>query len=188
MLALRWITCAAAALALAATAAVAADYPDKPVKVIVPFQTGGMSDTTARIFQRSFEKGGHLGQPGVIDDAQSIGRHDHHIGIEPPRQIGIGKTIGQRAEQTTGPLDDQRLAALPPPLGSLDHPLDIDAASFQGGGRRRCQSRQRLTAIWNIQVENRLAASNDPAARTMRSQVSWKRSSTSRPPVCRWMK
>jgi tripartite-type tricarboxylate transporter receptor subunit TctC len=62
----RWITCAAAALVWVTTGTVAADYPEKPVKVIVPFQTGGMSDTTARIFQKSFERGGHLGQPLTI--------------------------------------------------------------------------------------------------------------------------
>lgn len=62
----RLIAYAAAALMLATTGAVAADYPEKPVKVIVPFQAGGMSDTTARIFQRSFEKGGYFGQPLTI--------------------------------------------------------------------------------------------------------------------------
>jgi len=56
---------AAAGVAMMAGTA-AAQFPEKPVKVIVPFAAGGMSDTTARIFQRSFEKQGHLGQPLTI--------------------------------------------------------------------------------------------------------------------------
>ena len=45
--------------------------------------------------------------------------------------------------------------------------------SCGSGGGRRCQSRQRLTAIWKSQVEKRRPLSKRAAWRTTRSQVSW---------------
>jgi tripartite-type tricarboxylate transporter receptor subunit TctC len=54
-------------LAIAAThPSVAADYPTRPIKIIVPFGTGGVSDTTARITARAIEKA--LGQPVVVEN------------------------------------------------------------------------------------------------------------------------
>jgi tripartite-type tricarboxylate transporter receptor subunit TctC len=41
-------------------------YPSKPIKLIVPFEAGGTSDTTARLVAHQLEK--QLGQPIVIDN------------------------------------------------------------------------------------------------------------------------
>jgi tripartite-type tricarboxylate transporter receptor subunit TctC len=49
---------------LVATAVAAADYPTKPIKVIVPWAAGGDSDAIARVSASLMEK--HLGQPMVI--------------------------------------------------------------------------------------------------------------------------
>jgi tripartite-type tricarboxylate transporter receptor subunit TctC len=56
-----------AALAIAAAnCALAADFPTRPIKVIVPFGTGGVTDSTARITARAIEKA--LGQPIVVEN------------------------------------------------------------------------------------------------------------------------
>jgi tripartite-type tricarboxylate transporter receptor subunit TctC len=64
----KWIHGAALALALAFVSAVASGqgYPNKPVKMIVPFAPGGASDFVARII--SPKLGEALGQPIVIEN------------------------------------------------------------------------------------------------------------------------
>ncbi|ETA51167.1 tripartite tricarboxylate transporter substrate binding protein [Ponticoccus alexandrii] len=52
---------AGAALAVTATAGFAADYPDRPVTIIVPWGAGGGTDTIIRIFAAGFEEA--MGQP-----------------------------------------------------------------------------------------------------------------------------
>jgi len=57
----------AALLALAPTLGMAAaDYPEKPIRVIVPTATGGSIDMNARLFERVFETAGLLKQPLTI--------------------------------------------------------------------------------------------------------------------------
>lgn len=53
-----------AVAALTAGAAQAADYPSKPVTLIVPFAAGGSTETMARIFSEALSDG--LGQPVVV--------------------------------------------------------------------------------------------------------------------------
>lgn len=56
-----------AALAGALMAApVQADWPEKPVKVVVPFKAGGTSDTVARAFQAAIQENEILPQPITI--------------------------------------------------------------------------------------------------------------------------
>lgn len=49
----------------------AVNYPNRPVKVIVPFVPGGNADSTARIFAEAYSQ--RLGQPFVIDNRGGAG-------------------------------------------------------------------------------------------------------------------
>ena len=62
---------AIAATALAATAAIAQDWPNKTVKVIVPFPPGGGTDTVARPLAAKLSQ--MLGQQFVIDNRGGAG-------------------------------------------------------------------------------------------------------------------
>jgi tripartite-type tricarboxylate transporter receptor subunit TctC len=66
-----------AALALAAPAAAAETYPERPITMVVPYAAGGSSDILARLLGERLAKG--LGQPVVIDDRAGAGSR---IGIE----------------------------------------------------------------------------------------------------------
>jgi tripartite-type tricarboxylate transporter receptor subunit TctC len=64
-------TALVAACALAATAASAQTYPDRPVTMIVAFAPGGADDATARIIQDAMQKA--LGQPIVVENIGGAG-------------------------------------------------------------------------------------------------------------------
>ncbi|PTN52461.1 tripartite tricarboxylate transporter substrate binding protein, partial [Achromobacter xylosoxidans] len=49
---------------LPAAAAWAGSYPDQPIRLIVPFGAGGVTDTTARVFAEGLTR--ELGQPVVV--------------------------------------------------------------------------------------------------------------------------
>ena len=49
---------------MAATSAVAGEYPDKPIKLVVASGAGGSTDTAARIMAINIQ--GHLGQPIIV--------------------------------------------------------------------------------------------------------------------------
>ena len=53
-------------LALAAHTAAAQDYPNRPVKIVVPFAAGGPADVYARILAQRLQES--LGQPFVVED------------------------------------------------------------------------------------------------------------------------
>ena len=61
----------AAALALAATPAVAQNYPSRPVTIIVPFAAGGPTDIIARIIGEYYSKA--LGQQFIIENVAGAG-------------------------------------------------------------------------------------------------------------------
>jgi len=62
---------ALAIAALATTVAAHAEYPDHPVKLIVPFGPGGFTDVAARILQKELQP--VLGQPLVIENKAGAG-------------------------------------------------------------------------------------------------------------------
>src|SRR5579872_4322238 len=55
-----------AAILFSATTALAQPYPDKPVRLIVPFPPGGSSDTAARIVGQKLGESPSWGQPVII--------------------------------------------------------------------------------------------------------------------------
>ena len=58
-------------LALAATQAVAQTYPNKPVRVIVPFAAGAASDTIARVISERLTAA--MGQPFLVENRAGAG-------------------------------------------------------------------------------------------------------------------
>ena len=60
-----------AAMLLALPAALAADYPTKPINLLVAFTPGGPSDVLSRIVGRRMEQ--LLGQPFVIENRPGAG-------------------------------------------------------------------------------------------------------------------
>ncbi len=74
---LRLSALAVAALGLACSAASAQDYPNKPVKWVVPYPPGGTTDILARLIGQYLSE--HLGQQFVIDNRPGAG---NNIGTE----------------------------------------------------------------------------------------------------------
>jgi tripartite-type tricarboxylate transporter receptor subunit TctC len=60
-----------AAFALAGSPASAADYPDRPVKLIVPFAAGGVTDVVARVAAEYL--GNKLNQPLIVENMPGAG-------------------------------------------------------------------------------------------------------------------
>jgi tripartite-type tricarboxylate transporter receptor subunit TctC len=60
-----------AALALAATGAIAQTFPSKPVTIVVPFSAGGPTDTVARSLGQAMTK--HLGQTVIVENVGGAG-------------------------------------------------------------------------------------------------------------------
>jgi tripartite-type tricarboxylate transporter receptor subunit TctC len=60
------------ALGLLAGSAIAAEpYPSRPVKLMVPYPAGGLSDAIARVFSQPLSK--QLGQPVVVENLAGVG-------------------------------------------------------------------------------------------------------------------
>src|ERR1700744_2928364 len=74
----------AAVVALAGAPSRAASYPDRLVKLVVPFPAGGPTDVAARLIANSLSS--RLGQPGVVENL-----------------VGAGGRIGAKAVATSAP-------------------------------------------------------------------------------------
>jgi len=117
---LRYFALAAAAASLIATAALgqadlAADYPNRPVKIIVSVPAGGGVDTVTRIFAARLQQ--RLGQPFVIEN-----------------RGGAGGNIGAEAVYTSEPDGYTLLATQPAPITSniaLYKKLNFDPVALE---------------------------------------------------------
>lgn len=67
---MRWFALLAAALGLFATTAAQAEYPDKPVRIVVPFIAGSAPDVAARQVAQRLTAG--LGQQFIIDNKPGV--------------------------------------------------------------------------------------------------------------------
>jgi tripartite-type tricarboxylate transporter receptor subunit TctC len=65
------IACAAMAALATTTAALAQSYPDRPVRVIVPYAPGGPTDITARLISQKLSE--QLGQQFYIENVPGVG-------------------------------------------------------------------------------------------------------------------
>src|SRR5688572_24995088 len=97
----------AACLLLACGVAGAQRYPEKPVRMIVPFQPGGGSDTVGRALARGMSE--RLGQPIVVENRVGAAGS---IGAEfAARQPADGYTIllGSTSELTQYPVVNPKI-------------------------------------------------------------------------------
>jgi tripartite-type tricarboxylate transporter receptor subunit TctC len=68
---LRQLALAAALLALTSASALAQGYPNRPIRVLVPFAAGGAVDTLARLVGQKLSES--LGQPVIIENRPGAG-------------------------------------------------------------------------------------------------------------------
>lgn len=68
---LKSIACSALALAFLVPGAQAQDYPNRPIRMLVGFSAGSISDNTARVIANEAEKA--LGQPVVVENVPGAG-------------------------------------------------------------------------------------------------------------------
>jgi tripartite-type tricarboxylate transporter receptor subunit TctC len=95
------VTAAAVAAALLAAPATAADYPNRPIEMVVPSSPGGGTDVMARVFAETAKK--YISQPIIVTN-------------KPGASGGIGMTEVQRAAP-----DGYKVAVLISELAIIPH-------------------------------------------------------------------
>ncbi|MCA0963029.1 tripartite tricarboxylate transporter substrate binding protein [Salipiger bermudensis] len=101
----------AATAAIAATGALAADYPQRPIQVVVPYSAGGSTDLSMRVVADAFER---------AFDAQMVVRNQPGGG----GGIGSSAAINARPDGYTLGAGAQGPLVIKPLIGGTDYQLD----------------------------------------------------------------
>ena len=111
---------------LAAPAARAqGSWPDRPIRVVVPFAAGGNADLIARILQpRLTEK---LGQPVVVENRPGAGGAIGAAEVARARADGYTLLIGSNGPLSVNPAVQARLPYGPPvaPVGNVTRRMTL---------------------------------------------------------------
>ena len=125
---------AAAPLLGTSTSALAAGFPEKPVKLVVPFATGGATDILGRLIARGME--GALGQPVIVENrpgaAGAIGAA--HVAKSDPDgytmlMAGVGSNIVLNMTQPSMPYEADRDLQSVIYVCDVDYVMVVNAAS-----------------------------------------------------------
>src|SRR5688572_22759729 len=92
---------ACSCLALAAGAAVAQQYPAKPVRFVVPYPAGGVNDIVARVIGQRMAAA--LGQPWIVDNRPGRGGSIGHDSVAKAPADGYTLVHGGMGSLTLGP-------------------------------------------------------------------------------------
>ena len=102
MTVVRMLLCAAAILAFGATNEIRAQtYPDKPIKLIVPFPPGGPIDTMGRLVADHLSKG--LGQQVVVENRPGAGSTIGYKAVASAEPDGYTLLFGSSGSLATAP-------------------------------------------------------------------------------------
>ena len=95
-MALRYASCMTVGLMLAGTASAQSGYPNKPIRLVVPFPAGGSVDVTSRSLAQKLSE--QLGQPVIVDNRPGAGGN---IGMDAvAKSPADGYTLGMGALST----------------------------------------------------------------------------------------
>jgi len=98
----RTLLAAAAATAAARAARAQAAWPDRPIRVIVPFAAGGNADTVGRLLQPRLQE--RLGQPVVVENRPGAGGSVGAEAVARARPDGYTLLIGSNGPLSVNPV------------------------------------------------------------------------------------
>jgi len=107
MISRRQAIAVAAGSALAGRASAQSTWPDRPIRVIVPFAAGGNADTIARILQPRLQD--RLGQPVVVENRPGAGGSVGAEAVARARADGYTLLIGSNGPLSVNPAVQTRL-------------------------------------------------------------------------------
>ncbi len=94
------LAAAMAAAALVCATAIAQDFPNRPVKIVVPWPPGGNVDITARTLQQAFSEA--LGQPVIVDNRAGAGGTIGTAAVAKSPADGYTLLLGSSGTVTSG--------------------------------------------------------------------------------------
>lgn len=98
----RQVLAAGAVILASGRAAAQAAWPDRPVRVIVPFAAGGNADTIARLLQPRLQE--KLGQPVVVENRPGAGGGVGAAAVAQARPDGYTLLIGSNGPLSVNPV------------------------------------------------------------------------------------